>query len=144
MAITHTFAGSKSDYGYGYYAYIEDGLLVIGEDWPHEGGEVYRGKYADAGKVLARLKQDNSAKTIFNSIEKYYSKHDPDVIEKVVDKDSTEPKDDTAAWESSRANPAYTCSNCRYVALHNARGRRVASKFCPHCGKYMINHQEED
>jgi NADH pyrophosphatase NudC (nudix superfamily) len=37
------------------------------------------------------------------------------------------------------------CSNCEYSALNDYRGNPVASKFCPHCGKYMTNHtQPED
>ena len=33
----------------------------------------------------------------------------------------------------------YECSNCRYFALNDYRGNSVDSKFCPHCGKRMIN-----
>lgn len=36
MARTHTFKGSLKN-GYSHYAFIEDGLLVLGESWPHEG-----------------------------------------------------------------------------------------------------------
>lgn len=31
------------------------------------------------------------------------------------------------------------CSNCEYSALNDYRGNPVKSKFCPHCGKLMIN-----
>jgi hypothetical protein len=142
MAITHHFRGSKGfGSGYGHYAYIEDGQLVIGEEWPHEGGVTYQGSYAGAATRLATLKSE--APALFKSIEEYFAKHDPDIIEKVAEKATTEAQNNAAVWECSRVDPAYTCSNCRYVALHNARGRRVASKFCPHCGKYMTNHQEE-
>ena len=48
MAITHHFKGSQDSYGYGYFGYIEDGQLVLGEDWPREGGIVFRGTYRDA------------------------------------------------------------------------------------------------
>ena len=41
MAVTHRFTGRVNRYGY--YAYIEDGLLVVGEDWPREGGTIYKG-----------------------------------------------------------------------------------------------------
>lgn len=41
MARTHTFKGSTD--AYGYYAFIENGELVIGENWPREGGDTYRG-----------------------------------------------------------------------------------------------------
>ena len=33
----------------------------------------------------------------------------------------------------------YVCSNCERSALNDYRGSSVASKFCPHCGKLMIN-----
>jgi NADH pyrophosphatase NudC (nudix superfamily) len=36
------------------------------------------------------------------------------------------------------------CSNCEYSALNDYRGNPVASRFCPHCGKYMTNYQMED
>ena len=33
----------------------------------------------------------------------------------------------------------YICSECKYSALNDCRGRSTDSKFCPHCGKRMIN-----
>lgn len=39
--ISHNFGNSNDMYGYGYFAYIEDGQLVIGESWPREGGITY-------------------------------------------------------------------------------------------------------
>jgi hypothetical protein len=38
----------------------------------------------------------------------------------------------------------YECNNCGWCALNDYRGRSTASRFCPRCGKYMINHQMED
>lgn len=38
----------------------------------------------------------------------------------------------------------YECNNCRWCALNDWRGRSTASRFCPRCGKYMINHEMED
>ncbi len=70
MAITYTFKGGKDLYGYGYFAYIEDGQLVIGEHWPREGGVTYRGTYRDAGKALTDLKKN--AESLYNHIIKYY------------------------------------------------------------------------
>ena len=40
--------------------------------------------------------------------------------------------------------PMYVCLNCAYSALNDFRGRSTASKFCPHCGKFMINHQQPE
>jgi hypothetical protein len=73
MAITHTFAGSRAGRDYGYYAFIENDELVIGEDWPHEGGEVYRGTFFNAGRALRNLEKENIR--LYNSICKYYKQH---------------------------------------------------------------------
>lgn len=73
MAITHTFKGSKSGGRYGYYAYIEDGLLVVGEDWPREGGTIYKGLYANAFDVLNTLKLEEPK--LYDSITKYYKEN---------------------------------------------------------------------
>ena len=61
-----------------------------------------------------------------------------------------EPKElkDTQAhwiWKMCLSNPEdsyYVCSECKYSALKDYRGRSTASKFCPHCGKLMINHEQ--
>ncbi len=36
------------------------------------------------------------------------------------------------------------CSECGFSALNDYKGNPVASKFCPHCGKYMINHNQPE
>jgi hypothetical protein len=51
-------------------------------------------------------------------------------------------KDTEAEWvvdfpEDPEAHPY--CSNCKYSALRNYRWLPVDSRFCPHCGKRMIN-----
>ena len=71
MARTHTFKGSASA-GYGYAAFIEDGQLVITEDWGREGGVLYRGSYRDSEKYLNMLCV--KAPKLFSSIVEYYSK----------------------------------------------------------------------
>ena len=53
-------------------------------------------------------------------------------------------KDTQAEWiahgEGEDGNTiSYECSNCRYFALNDYRGNSTDSKFCPHCGKFMIN-----
>ena len=55
MAISRHFKASTDSYGFGYFGYIEDGQLVLGENWPREGGVTYRGPYATAGHELADL-----------------------------------------------------------------------------------------
>jgi hypothetical protein len=53
-------------------------------------------------------------------------------------------KDTEASWYQAMPDDVI-CSNCEYSALNDYRGNPVASKFCPHCGKYMTNHtQPED
>lgn len=73
MARTHTFKGSASA-GYGYFAYIEDGQLVIGEDWGREGGILYRGPFSckDADRYLHMLQK--KAPKLYSSIIQYYAK----------------------------------------------------------------------
>lgn len=70
MARTHTFKGSASA-GYGYAAFIEDGQLVIIEDWGRDGGVLYRGSYRDAGEYLAILHKN--APKLYKSITQYYT-----------------------------------------------------------------------
>jgi hypothetical protein len=60
-------------------------------------------------------------------------------------------KDTEAEWfphydeDCGIVHVSYTCSYCGYSALNDYRKSSVASKFCPHCGKYMTNHtQPED
>ena len=51
-------------------------------------------------------------------------------------------KDTEAEWLKGRGNsegPDYICSSCGYCALNDYRGRSIDSRFCPHCGKFMIN-----
>ena len=70
MAITHTFKGS---YKIGYYAYIENNKLVIGEDHGREGGETYRGRFVDLPAYYKDELKEN-APSLFNSITRYYAK----------------------------------------------------------------------
>lgn len=69
MARTHTFKGSASA-GYGYAAFIEDGQLVVTEDWGREGGVLYRGPYQHAQIVMSKLRAQ--APKLANSIDAYY------------------------------------------------------------------------
>ena len=77
MKIKHTFKGSKGIGGYGYFAFIDGDTneLVIGENWPHEGGETFRGTFAEAlstALVTLAVKDDP---TLAKSIIKYYQEH---------------------------------------------------------------------
>ena len=51
-------------------------------------------------------------------------------------------KDTEAKWQIFDGDPdvdGYVCSCCGYSALNDWRGRSTDSRFCPHCGKFMIN-----
>lgn len=74
MAVTHRFNGRARRYGY--YAYIEDGLLVVGEDWPREGGTIYKGSYSNAFDVLNTLRLEEPK--LYENITEYY-KENPEV-----------------------------------------------------------------
>ena len=72
MARTHTFKGSRDGgSGFGYFGYIEDGELVLCENWPREGGETYRGSFENATRALRNLKEE--APRLYNDIMKYYT-----------------------------------------------------------------------
>ena len=71
MAVTHRFTGRVNRYGY--YAYIEDGLLVVGEDWPREGGTIYKGSYANAFDVLNTLRLEEPK--LYDNITEYYKEN---------------------------------------------------------------------
>ena len=76
MKIKHTFKESKGANGYGHFAFIdgETNELVIGENWPHEGGEIFRGTYEVAAqRTLKTLAKE--APTLANSIVAYYAEH---------------------------------------------------------------------
>lgn len=47
-------------------------------------------------------------------------------------------RDLEASWYQAMPDDVI-CSNCEYSALNDYRGNPVKSKFCPHCGKLMIN-----
>ena len=70
MARTHTFKGSN--FSFGYYAFIEDGKLVIGEERGREGGIIYHGDYKDVSyQVMYNIYKD--APKLHRSILEYYS-----------------------------------------------------------------------
>lgn len=74
MAITHMFKGSKGFDSYGYYGYIENGQLVLGESWPREGGETYRGSFEGIPESYVR-ELEQKAPTLIAHIRKYMEEH---------------------------------------------------------------------
>lgn len=83
MAITRHFKGSTDSYGYGYFGYIEDGQLVLGENWPREGGVIYRGPYEHAGRALEELM--TKAPKLYSSITKYYAEEAEKAVAKAAE-----------------------------------------------------------
>ena len=56
---------------WGWYAYAENGILVIGESFPHEGGDLYSGDYkGEDTPYLMKIKKD--CPKIYNRIVKYF------------------------------------------------------------------------
>lgn len=64
----------RIDFGserWGWYAYAENDVLVIGESFPHEGGDLYSGDYrGDNTPYLMEIKKD--CLEIYNKIVKYF------------------------------------------------------------------------
>ena len=49
-------------------------------------------------------------------------------------------KDTQARWQLvDEEDEVYACSSCDHCALNDYRGRSTDSRFCSHCGKFMIN-----
>jgi hypothetical protein len=75
MSRTYTFKSSNDHYGYGWFGYIEEGQLVIGENWPREGGIHFRGTYEEAAKqgwLSTILREDEK---LYRDIDLYFIKH---------------------------------------------------------------------
>lgn len=57
---------------WGWFSYVEDGNLVIGESNPHEGGVLYQGKYmGDDTPYILSLKREDIGQ--YNRIVKYFN-----------------------------------------------------------------------
>lgn len=56
-------------------------------------------------------------------------------------------KDTEAHWlefYDRNFNVCYSCSDCGVSALNDYRGNSVDSRFCPNCGKRMVNSTMEE
>ena len=65
-------------------------------------------------------------------------------FEVVAISEPKELKDTEAFWEFHKDELYYTCSNCGCSALNDCFGQSTDSKFCPTCGKLMINSTIEE
>lgn len=73
----HSFSNGN---GYGWFSYVKDANLVIVESTPHEGGELYRGKYmGDNTPYLLAIKKDDPKQ--YNRIVKYFEDHKTEYTE---------------------------------------------------------------
>ena len=71
--VEKVFRGSWSgEYGYGYYAFVKEGLLYIGEERGREGGNLYVGYYkGEETPFLRSVKEENEE--LYNDIVEYYA-----------------------------------------------------------------------
>ena len=117
MSITHTFKGSNSN---GYYAYIEDGQLVIGYNGPREGGVLFRGDYNGASKSFKVLQKE--APKLYHAINNYYF-----LTELGLDTEEL-PKGPDKTFRIK----LYTRNNCIYNCLVKGPDEEaVIKKLCP-------------
>ena len=66
----------------------------------------------------------------------------PDTL---LPKEETKPVGENEAfWEFHEDELYYTCSHCGCSALNDCFGQSTDSKFCPTCGKLMINSTIEE
>ena len=68
--VKKSFRGSN--FNYGFYAWMENDKLVIGDEKGREGGILYRGEYkGDDTPYLKDIKKENT--TLYNSIVRYFN-----------------------------------------------------------------------
>lgn len=67
-----TFDNTYSIFGYGWSAYLEDGILTINYEAPREGGTLYKGKYKGVETpYLNEIKKEDTI--LYNSIVKHFN-----------------------------------------------------------------------
>ena len=68
-----TFDNTYSIFGYGWSAYLEDGILTIDYEAPREGGTLYKGAYKGVETpYLNEIKKEDPI--LYNSIVKYFNR----------------------------------------------------------------------
>ncbi len=83
--------------------------------------------------------KEKAEEAIETFIKRHYLPSDI-TYEVVAISEPKELKDTEAEWlKELNAPVVYFCSECYASALNDYRGNSVDSRFCPHCGKYMIN-----
>lgn len=130
MAVTHRFTGRVNRYGY--YAYIEDGLLVVGEDWPREGGTIYKGSYANAFDVLNTLRLEEPK--LYENITEYY-KENPEV--EVLDQTVWVENKLKAAFQQLEVEHRFKADNA-YVSALRAGSTEECNTFS---AEYELNRK---
>ena len=130
MAVTHRFTGRVNRYGY--YAYIEDGLLVVGEDWPREGGTIYKGSYANAFDVLNTLRLEEPK--LYDNITEYY-KENPEV--EVIDSTVWVENKLKAAFQQLEVEHRFKADNA-YVSALRAGSTEECNTFS---AEYELNRK---
>lgn len=130
MAVTHRFTGRT--HRYGYYAYIEDGLLVVGEDWPREGGTIYKGSYSNAFDVLNTLRLEEPK--LYENITEYY-KENPEV--EVLDPTVWVENKLKAAFQQLEVEHRFKADNA-YVSAIRANSTQECDTFS---AEYELNRK---
>lgn len=105
---------------YGWYAYAEDDIFILGDDYPHEGGELYRGEFKeDKIPYLNEFKRDC-----------------PEAYDNAVKYFNSRPKNDKQAITEHEKEVLVEALNhyasyCRdmYRRLHANRCEDVASEY---------------
>lgn len=68
---------------YGWYAYAEDDFFILGDDYPHEGGELYRGEFKeDKIPYLNEFKRD--CPEAYDNAVKYFNSRPKNNIENAL------------------------------------------------------------
>ena len=106
---------------WGYFSYVEDGELVIGWSDPHEGGELYRGKYMgdDTPHMLSLKKSDQKQ---YNNIVKYFNKHKEDIT-------NTNKQIGNEVIRNEKYHN-YRCPRCNKVV-------GLSDHYCSQCGQKL-------
>lgn len=120
---------------YGYYAYVEGGVLVIGENWPREGGDLYAGEYlGEKTPYLNELK--NEALRIYNKIVKYFETEVKEEIEYLSDFDRLK-----KVFEDMHASPRNMSPSLYYAlcgVLYQEKHDEALSYFKKYDRKYLV------
>lgn len=124
-----------------YEAIVNGGKIISRKSCGSSGGPEYRvagfsGWWPEENLVLVSRASKNSP-----SREEAVGPTKQQPIELKCDTEDSGKAREEAEWipHDGGGEIVYECSSCRWSALNDWRGRSTDSRFCPHCGKFMIN-----